>query len=221
MQPTRQEPRHVSTKSSAHSGQVGAAAHHAGLRCGAVECIELSARDQKARSHPLPGDPLAKSTFSESTSSTSGLTYYDLKTGAKFVYPLLTPLRNEIPRVSGKGGIQANLARGHRHQHYGVAYRRVRGNRGGVQAVSTADYSAAYKGIGIETSVDFEAQYAGMGFDDVKAIGAKVGLEACMLGEELLILGGDIRWRWAPPRRRRSRRPRPAAASLRPQVPIV
>ena len=30
-----------------------------------------------------------------------------------------------------------------------------------------------------------------MGFDDVKAIGAKVGLEACMLGEELLILGGN------------------------------
>jgi hypothetical protein len=60
-----------------------------------------------------------------------------------------------------------------------------------VQAVSTQDYSAAYKGIGIETSVDFEAQYAGMGFDDIKAIGAKVGLEACMLGEELLMLGGD------------------------------
>ena len=50
--------------------------------------------------------------------------------------------------------------------------------------MTTQDYSAAYKGIGIETSVDFEAQYAGMGFDDVKAIGAKVGLEACMLGEE-------------------------------------
>ena len=65
------------------------------------------------------------------------------------------------------------------------------GNRGGVQAVSTQDYSAAYKGIGIETSVDFEAQYAGMGFDDVRAIGAKIGLEACMLGEELLILGGN------------------------------
>ena len=62
---------------------------------------------QKAHANPLPGDPLAKSTFSESTSPTSGLTYYDLETGAKFVYPLLTPLRNEIPRVSGKGGIQA------------------------------------------------------------------------------------------------------------------
>ena len=63
---------------------------------------------EKAHSNPLPGDPLAKSTFSESTSPTSGLTYYDLELGAKFLYPLLTPLRNETPRVSGKGGIQAN-----------------------------------------------------------------------------------------------------------------
>ncbi len=45
-------------------------------------------------------------------------------------------------------------------------------------------------GIGIETSVDFEAQYAGHGFDDIRAIGAKTGLEALMLGEEAMILGG-------------------------------
>jgi hypothetical protein len=56
---------------------------------------------EKAHANPLPGDPLVKSTFSQSGSPTSGLTYYDLETGAKFVYPLLTPLRNEIPRVSG------------------------------------------------------------------------------------------------------------------------
>ena len=141
---------------------------------------------EKAHANPLPGDPLAKSTFSESNSPTSGLTYYDLETGAKFVYPLLTPLRNEIPRVSGKGGIQANWRAVTGINTTGLRIGVSGGNRGGVQAVSTADYSAAYKGIGIETSVDFEAQYAGMGFDDVKAIGAKVGLEACMLGEELL-----------------------------------
>jgi hypothetical protein len=146
---------------------------------------------EKAHANPLPGDPLAKSTFSESTSPTSGLTYYDLETGAKFVYPLLTPLRNEIPRVSGKGGIQANWRAVTGINTTGLRIGVSGGNRGGVQAVSTQDYTAAYKGIGIETSVDFEAQYAGMGFDDVKAIGAKVGLEACMLGEELLILGGD------------------------------
>jgi hypothetical protein len=146
---------------------------------------------EKAHANPLSGDPLAKSTFSESTSSTSGLTYYDLETGAKFVYPLLTPLRNEIPRVSGKGGVQANWRAVTGINTTGLRIGVSGGNRGGVQAVTTQDYTAAYKGIGIETSVDFEAQYAGMGFDDVKAIGAKIGLEACMLGEELLILGGN------------------------------
>ena len=147
---------------------------------------------EKAHANPLPGDPLGKSsTFSESTSATSGLTYYDLELGAKFLYPLLTPLRNEIPRVSGKGGIQANWRAVTGVNTTGLRIGVSGGNRGGVQAVSTQDYTAAYKGIGIETSVDFEAQYAGMGFDDVKAIGAKVGLEACMLGEEMLILGGN------------------------------
>jgi hypothetical protein len=146
---------------------------------------------EKAHANPLPGDPLAKATFSESNSPTSGLTYYDLETGAKFVYPMLTPLRNEIPRVSGKGGIQANWRAVTGINTTGLRIGVSGGNRGGVSAVATQDYSAAYKGIGIETSVDFEAQYAGMGFDDIKAIGAKIGLEACMLGEELLILGGN------------------------------
>ena len=151
---------------------------------------------EKAIREPLPGDPLSafafgKSTFSQSGYATSGLTYYDLETGAKFLYPVLTPLRNEIPRVSGKGGIQANWRAVTGVNTTGLRIGVSGGNRGGVQAVSTQDYTAAYKGIGIETSVDFEAQYAGMGFDDVQAIGAKVGLEACMLGEELLILGGN------------------------------
>ena len=57
-------------------------------------------------------------------------------------------------------------------------------------AVNSQSYTATYKGIGIETSVDFEAQYAGQGFDDVRAIAAKTGLEALMLGEEAMILGG-------------------------------
>lgn len=136
-------------------------------------------------------DWLAKATFSQPGSAVSGLNYYDLELGAKFLYPVLTPLRNEIPRVSGKGGIQANWRAVTGVNTTGLRIGVSGGNRGGVQAVSTADYTAAYKGIGIETSVDFEAQYAGAGFDDVKAIGAKTGLEACMLGEEILLLGGD------------------------------
>ena len=147
-----------------------------------------------AQQRPL-GDPrfghLAKSTFSESTSPTSGLTFYDLEAGAKIVYPVLTPLRNQIPRVSGKGGIQANwraiTAINTSGQRFGVSP----ANRGGVLAVATQDFTASYKGIGIETSVDFEAQYAGQGFDDVRGLAARTGLEALMIGEEALILGGD------------------------------
>ncbi len=151
---------------------------------------------QKAQTNKLPmndiiGDALSKSTFAQSGSATSGLTYYDLETGAKFVYPVLTPLRNMIPRVSGKGGIQAAWRAVTGINTTGLRIGVSGGNRGAVQAVSTQDYTASYKGIGLETSVDFEAQYAGMNFDDVRAIGAKVGLEATMLGEEQLILGGD------------------------------
>lgn len=134
---------------------------------------------------------LAKATFSQAGSAVSGLTYYDLELGAKFLYPVLTPLRNEIPRVSGKGGIQAAWRAVTAINTTGMRIGVSGGNRGGVMAVQTTDYTAAYKGIGLEVSVDFEAQYAGMGFDDVRAIGAKTGLEATMIGEELLLLGGN------------------------------
>ncbi len=154
-------------------------------------------RLKTAQQKPL-GDPrfrgllgLEKSTFTESASATSGLTFYDLDLGAKFLYPVLTPLRNMIPRVSGKGGIQAAWRAITAVNTSGLRFGVSSANRGGVLAVATQDYTATYKGIGIETSVDFEAQYAGQGFDDIRAIGAKTGLEALMLGEEAMILGGN------------------------------
>lgn len=139
----------------------------------------------------LSSNGLEKSTFSESTSPTSGLTFYDLELGAKFLYPLLTPLRNMIPRASGKGGIQASWRGVTAINTSGLRIGVSGGNRGGVQAIDTKDYTASYKGLGIETNVDFEAQYAGQGFDDIRAIAAKVGLEALMIGEETTILGGN------------------------------
>lgn len=152
--------------------------------------------DALKKSPKLAADPrlpeyLQKSTFAQSASATSGLTFYDLELGAKFLYPVLTPLRNEIPRVSGKGGIQAAWRAVTGINTTGIRVGVSGGNRGAVMAISTADYTAAYKGIGIEDNVDFEAQYAGEGFDDIRAIAGKVGLEALMLGEEILLLGGN------------------------------
>ncbi len=154
-------------------------------------------RLKSAQQRPL-GDPrfkglagLEKSgTFTESTSPASGLTFYDLELGAKFLYPVLTPLRNMVPRVSGKGGLQAAWRAITQINATGLRFGVSAANRGGVMAVQTKDYAAAYKGIGVETSVDFEAQYAGQEFDDIRALAAKTGLEALMLGEEAMILGG-------------------------------
>ncbi len=154
---------------------------------------EVLAGLKSAQQKPLNamiGGALTKSTFTEGMSQTSGLTFYDLELGAKFVYPVLTPLRNAIPRVSGKGGLAANWRAITAINTQGLRFGVSAANRGGVLAVAKQDYSAAYKGLGVETSVDFEAQYAGQGFDDVRAIAAKTGLESLMLGEEAMILGG-------------------------------
>jgi hypothetical protein len=148
-----------------------------------------------AQKSPLTDPRLAgvfgKSTFAQSASATSGLTFYDLEAGAKFLLPVLTPLRNMIPRVSGKGGIQAAWRAITAINANGLRIGVSGGNRGAVQAVTTADYTAAYKGIGIESSVEFEAQYAAEGFDDIRATAARTGLESLMLGEESMLLGGN------------------------------
>ena len=164
-----------------------------GLRIGAtLEQLTKALMDAPR----LAGDPrlpesVQKSTFAQAGSATSGLTFYDLELGAKFLYPVLTPLRNEIPRVSGKGGIQANWRAVTGVNTGNISVGVSGGNRNAVAAITTQDYTAAYKGIGIEDNVDFEAQYAGQGFDDIRAIAGRVGLEMLMLGEEAALLAGN------------------------------
>ena len=124
------------------------------------------------------------STFQQSSSPTTGLTFYDLEAGAKFLYPVLTPLRNMTPRVSGRGGIQASWRSITAINTANLSVAVSQGNRGGIQAVTVQSVTASYTGLGLEGFVDFEAQYAGQGFDDVRAINAKTLLESMMIGEE-------------------------------------
>lgn len=156
-----------------------------------LEALQKALKDSAQIANPNLPDALAKSTFAQSGSATSGLTFYDLELGAKLLYPVLTPLRNSIPRVSGKGGIQAAW-RAITAINTGMISAGVSGgNRNAVMAIATADYTAAYKGIGMESNVDFEAQYAGQGFDDIRALAAQTGLQSLMLQEEPLLLGGN------------------------------
>jgi hypothetical protein len=135
----------------------------------------------------LKGIDLAKATFQTST----GLVNYDLTGPAKKLYPVLSPLRNALPRVMGHGdtatrwkaitGVNAaNLSPG-------VA----EGHRGGRIAVSEQDYTAAYAGLGLEADVTFEALYAAEGFDDARARTVESVLRALMIAEERVILNGN------------------------------
>ncbi|MCX7178271.1 MAG: hypothetical protein NTX56_05655 [Proteobacteria bacterium] len=137
-----------------------------------------------------PVDEMAKA-WTQSNSAVSGITAYDLEAPSKKLYPVITPLRNEIPRVSGKGGIQAAW-RAVTGINTGSMLPYVSGgNRSGVITTSTADYTAAYKGLGLEDSVTFEADYASENFEDTKALAVEGLLRAMMIAEEKVILGGN------------------------------
>ena len=149
------------------------------------DTLELVKAAQKT-----PDMELAKS-FIQAGSATSGLTYYDLEAPAKILYPVITPLRNEIPRVTGGAGTQANwraiTAINSSNAGAGVS----EGNRGAVMAHTSVDYFAAYKGLGLDDNVTFEADLAAQGYDDVKARAVEGLLRGLMIAEEKMIIGGN------------------------------
>lgn len=133
---------------------------------------------------------LAKS-FTQSGSATTGLTAYMLEAPAKTLYPVITPLRNKIPRAGGGTGIQANW-RAVTKINSGNMFGGVsEGNRGGVLSTTTTEYLAAFRTLGMEDWVSFEADLAAQGFDDVKARAVQGTLQSLMVYEEQVILGGN------------------------------
>ena len=135
-------------------------------------------------------EPLLKA-WTQPGTATSGIASYDLEAPAKMLFPVLTPLRNRIPRVSGRGGIQANWRAITGINTALLSAGVGQGNRGGVISSSTKDYTASYKGIGLEDYVTFEADYAAEYFQDLKATAVDNLLKGTMISEEKIILGGN------------------------------
>ncbi len=143
----------------------------------------------KARQSPIP-EALQKA-WNQPGSPTTGINAYDLEKPAKLLYPVLTPLRNDLPRVGGGVGTAVNW-RAVTGVNTGLTEIGVsEGNRSAVIAHTTQDYTAAYRGIGLEDNVTFEADYAATSFDDVKALAVNGLLSSVMIGEEVVILGGN------------------------------
>ncbi|EMT1829225.1 hypothetical protein QI822_002220, partial [Neisseria gonorrhoeae] len=65
------------------------------------------------------------------------------------------------------------------------------GRRGGVINHETVERNAQFRAIGLENQVTFEADYAARGFEDVKALAVAQTLQATMVAEEMILLGGN------------------------------
>ena len=136
----------------------------------------------------LGGDDLSKS-----ITTGTGLVAYDLQAPAKNLYPVVTPLRNRIPRVGGGVGTatnwkQVNAILGSGFDNTGWV---PEGQRSGVMSYSTSNKSAAYATLGEEDNATFEAINAGRGFEDIRASMSMRLLQKTMLKEETAILGGN------------------------------
>lgn len=135
-------------------------------------------------------DDVIKS-FVQPGSATTGLQAYNLEAPSKKLYPILTPLRNSIARIGGGFAIQANWKAITNINTGNVRAGVSEGKRGGVISHEQSEYMAAFRGYGLENNVTFEANYSSKNFEDVKALAVQQTLEATMVQEERLILGGN------------------------------
>lgn len=127
--------------------------------------------------------------------TSNGLVAYDLEAPAKNLYPVLTPLRNRIPRVTkgSEAGTGANWK-----SVTGISGGGVRsmgwvpeGQRAPRMVMTTEEKSAPYVTLGEESDVTFEAESAGAGFEDVLATSGMRALQSMMIKEEYAILAGN------------------------------
>lgn len=135
-----------------------------------------------------PSDVLAKT-----ITTGTGLVAYDLQAPAKNLYPVVTPIRNRLPRVGGGGGTatnwhQVNAIIGSGFDAMGWV---PEGQRSGQMSYSTANKSATYVTIGEEDAATYEAISAGRGFEDIQARMTFRLLQKMMLKEEMAILAGN------------------------------
>jgi hypothetical protein len=136
------------------------------------------------------GDPLAKVT-TVGTTQTTNLTWYDLQNPAKNLFPVLTPIRNETPRVSGQGGTATNWKAVTAINATGLQAFVPEGVRNGVISTTTLPKTATYSRQGLENYVTWEADLAAKSFEDVRATQGQRTLWSLMIQEERNILGAN------------------------------
>lgn len=158
-----------------------------------IKIDELNKETQElfrsAVANPMEVDDVTRA-FTQPATATSGLIGYDLEAPSKKLYPVLTPLRNRIARVTGGFGIQSNwqVVSGINTNNMGIGVEERL--RGGINTFATARYDAGFSEMGLEDYVTDKAYWASRTYEDVLADCQLMLLQSIMLQEEFLDLGG-------------------------------
>lgn len=125
----------------------------------------------------------------------TGLVSYDLQAPAKNLFPIITPLRNSLPRINtskrGSDAVrwkQVSNIIGSGYDSMGWV---PEGQRSGAMSYQTANKSASYVTIGEEDYLTFEAEAASVGFEDENSMVTVRLLQKTMRKEEFALLGGN------------------------------
>lgn len=141
-------------------------------------------------------DPAELKKANETVTTATGLVAINLEAPSKGLYPVLTPIRNAMPRVT------PGVPYGTQAQWREVTaisgpstlpfYPFIReGQRGSRLALTESDRSAPYVTIGMDADVTFEAQAAAAGFEDEYSMTALRLLQQVMIMEEDALLGAN------------------------------
>lgn len=120
----------------------------------------------------------------------SGLQAYNLLPTALTLYPALTPVRNILPRLQGRGKQSEFKAIVGLSGDSLTTVWGQEGNSGVKVNLQTTDIIAIYRSIKEATGVSFEQQWAGQGYIDSKSTAVVNLLRQFMINEELAILYG-------------------------------
>lgn len=145
-------------------------------------------RDATASAKGQTGDPLW---FKRGVTQATGFVWYDLAAPAKNMFPVITPLRNKVPRVKGAGDVATRWKVVTAINALGLRAGVPEGKRNGQVSNTLVNKLASYKTIGLENSITFEAVNAAVNFEDIRSTEAQRLLWATMIEEEKVILGGN------------------------------
>jgi len=137
---------------------------------------------------------LMKESLAKNVTISTGLSAYDLQAPAKNLYPIVTPLRNSMPRVARLNPGDAARWRtitslvGSGFDAMGWV---PEGQRSASMSYAANFAQAPYITLGEEDTVTFEAEAAAQGYEDINATATLRLLQKTMRKEEMALLGGN------------------------------